>query len=174
MDDEPINRKLLERLLTPEGFLLGTAGNGAQALTMVAEQPPDLILLDIMMPGMDGYEVAKRIKNTRATKNIPIIMISALEDRDARMLGLSAGAEDFLTKPVDRAELCVRVRNLLRLKAYGDHFDKYSQHLEAEVTARTADLVERAKTLERQTAVLIRAGGAARPDPGRGRGQRHG
>ena len=74
-----------------------------------------------MMPGMDGYQVAARIKGNLATKNIPVIMVTALDDRDARMLGLSAGAEDFLTKPVDRAELCVRVRNLLRLKAYGDY-----------------------------------------------------
>ena len=69
-------------------------------------------------------------------------MVTALDDRDARMLGLNAGAEDFLTKPVDRAELCVRVRNLLRLKAYGDYYDKYSQMLEGEVGSRTADLVE--------------------------------
>ena len=107
-----------------------------------AEQPPDLILLDIMMPGMDGYEVAGRIKRDPATKNIPIIMVTAMDDRNARMLGLSAGAEDFLTKPIDRAELCVRVRNLLRLKAYGDDHDKYSKLLEGEVGSRTADLIE--------------------------------
>ena len=109
---------------------------------MVAQQPPDLILLDVMMPGMDGYQVAGKIKGNLATKNIPVIMVTALDDRNARMLGLSAGAEDFLTKPVDRAELCVRVRNLLRLKAYGDYHDKYSQMLEGEVGSRTADLVE--------------------------------
>ena len=109
---------------------------------MVAQQPPDLILLDVMMPGMDGYQVTARIKGNLATKNIPVIMVTALDDRNARMLGLSAGAEDFLTKPVDRAELCVRVRNLLRLKAYGDYYDQYSQMLEGEVGSRTADLVE--------------------------------
>ena len=129
-------------MLAPEGFLLQTAASGEEALAMVAQQPPDLILLDIMMPGMDGYQVAARIKGNPATKNIPVIMVTALDDRDARMLGLSAGAEDFLTKPVDRAELCVRVRNLLRLKAYGDYYDKYSQMLEGEVVSRTADLVE--------------------------------
>jgi CheY-like chemotaxis protein len=77
---------------------------------MVEQQPPDPILLDIMMPGMDGYEVASRIKGNLATKNIPVILVTALADRDARMQGLSAGAEEFLTKPVDRAELCVRVK----------------------------------------------------------------
>ena len=145
---------LLEVMLTPEGFELLTAGNGEEALAIVAQQPPDLILLDIMMPGMDGYQVAARIKGNPATRNIPVIMVTALDDRNARMLGLSAGAEDFLTKPVDRAELCVRVRNLLRLKAYGDYYDKYSQMLEGEVASRTADLVERTKTLEQQAAVL--------------------
>jgi two-component system, cell cycle sensor histidine kinase and response regulator CckA len=142
VDDERHNQQLLEVMLAPEGFLLLTAGSGEEALGIVAHHPPDLILLDIMMPGMDGYQVAARIKGNLATKNIPVIMVTALEDHDARMLGLSAGAEDFLSKPVDRAELCVRVRNLLRLKAYGDYHDKYSQMLEGEVGSRTADLIE--------------------------------
>jgi DNA-binding response OmpR family regulator len=142
VDDERHNRQLLEVMLAPEGFHLLTAASAAEALAMVAQQPPDLILLDIMMPGMDGYQVAGKIKDNLATKNIPIIMVTALDDRKARMLGLSAGAEDLLTKPVDRAELCMRVRNLLRLKAYGEYYDKYSQILEREIGSRTADLVE--------------------------------
>jgi len=150
VDDERHNRLLMEVMLTPEGLFLQTASNGEEALAMIAQQPPDLILLDIMMPGMDGYEVASRIKGNSATKNIPVIMITALDDPKARIRGLTAGAEDFLTKPVDRVELCVRVRNLLRLKSYGDYFDKYSQMLEGKVTSRTADLVERT----RQAAVL--------------------
>ena len=113
VDDERHNRELLEVMLAPEGFHLLTAASGAEALAMVAQQPPDLILLDIMMPGMDGYEVAGKIKENLATKNILIIMVTALDDRKARMLGLSAGAEDLLTKPVDRAELYDRVRTLL-------------------------------------------------------------
>jgi PAS domain S-box-containing protein len=152
VDDERQNRDLLEVMLLPEGCLLRTAASGEEALAMVAEQPPDLILLDIMMPGMDGYEVAERLKGNFATRNIPVIMVTALHDRKARMLGLSVGAEDFLTKPVDRAELCVRVRNLSRLKASGD--DKYSRMLEGEVGSRTAALVARTKTLEEQAAVL--------------------
>ncbi len=95
-----------------------------------------------MMPDMDGYAVAARIKGNIATKAIPIIMVTVRDDREAKMRGLRAGAEDFLSKPVDRAELCVRVKNLLRLKAYGDYFDKYGQLLEDEVGSRTADLVE--------------------------------
>ena len=142
VDDERHNRELLEVMLSPEGFQLLTAVSGEDALAMIALQPPDLILLDIMMPGMDGFEVTARIKGHLATKNIPVIMLTAADDRTARMHGLTAGAEDFLTKPVSRAELCVRVRNLLRLKAYGDYHDKYSQMLEGEVGSRTADLVE--------------------------------
>src|SRR5688572_18026353 len=113
VDDERQNRQLLEVMLTPEGYRLLTASSGEKALAMVAEHPPDLILLDIMMPGMDGYQVAASIKGNLATKNIPVIMVTALNDRNARMLGLGVGAEDFVSKPVDRAELCVRVRNLL-------------------------------------------------------------
>jgi len=150
VDDERANRELLKVMLTPEGFLPLTAASGEDALAMVAQQPPDLILLDIMMPGMDGYQVAAKLKGDLSTRNIPVIMVTALDDRNARMLGLSAGAEDFLTKPVDRAELCVRVRNLLRLKAFGDYHDKYSQMLEGEVVSRTAVLAERT----RQAAVL--------------------
>jgi signal transduction histidine kinase/DNA-binding response OmpR family regulator len=142
VDDERPNRQLLEVMLKPEGVLLFTAASGEEAVAMVAQQPPDLILLDVMMPGMDGYQVAKKIKGDLATKQIPIIMVTARDDRDAMMLGLAAGAEDFLTKPVHRDELCMRVKNLLRLKAYGDYFDKYSQILEGEVGSRTADLVE--------------------------------
>jgi len=119
VDDEPHNRQLLEVMLMSEGFLFSTAANGEEALVVVAKQPPDLILLDLMMPGMDGCQVAAAIKANVATKNIPVIMVTALDDRNAKMLALNAGAEDFLTKPVDRAELRVRVRNLLRLKAYG-------------------------------------------------------
>ena len=120
VDDERRNRELLEVMLKPEGFLLQSAASGEEALAMVARQPPDLILLDVMMPGMDGYEVARRIKSDLAAVSIPIIMVTALDDHKARVLGLGAGAEDFLSKPVDRAELQVRVRNLLRLKAYSD------------------------------------------------------
>ena len=145
VDDELHNRQLLEVMLAPEGLLLQTAASGEEALAKIAQHPPDLILLDIMMPGMDGYEVVAKIKGDAATKNIPVIMVSALDGRDARLQGLSAGAEEFLTKPVDRVDLCVRVRNLLRLKAYSDYYDKYSQMLEGEVASRTADLSERTK-----------------------------
>jgi len=150
VDDERHNRRLLEAMLTPEGFSLTSASSGEEALSMVAEQPPDLILLDLMMPGMSGYEVAGRIKSNAATKNIPVIVVTALNDRGTRLQGFGAGAEAFLTKPVDRVELCLRVRNLLRLKAHGDYHDRYSQLLEGEVGSRAADLAQ-SERLYRET-----------------------
>ncbi|WP_293933385.1 EAL domain-containing protein [Iodobacter sp.] len=140
VDDESQNRKLLEALLQPEGYLTQCAASGEEALAAVAEHAPDLILLDIMMPGMDGFEVAVILKASPLTSRIPIIMVTALNDRSARLAGLNAGAEEFLTKPVDRAELWLRVRNLLRLKAFADFLQNHSQVLEQEVLARTADL----------------------------------
>jgi len=150
VDDERRNRELLEVMLRPEGYQFLSAANGEEALAIVASEAPDLVLLDVMMPEMDGYEVAGRIKRTPSSKNIPVILITALDDRYAKMVGLTAGAEEFLTKPVDRAELCARVRNLLRLKAYGDYHDKYSRLLEEEVSSRTADL-SRSERLYRDT-----------------------
>jgi CheY-like chemotaxis protein len=113
VDDDGENRRLLKAMLGQGGYHLVTATSGEEALALVAQHPPDLILLDIMMPGMNGYQVAAKIKGNLATKNIPIMMVTALDDPTIRMLALSAGAEEFLTKPVNRAELVVRVRNLL-------------------------------------------------------------
>ncbi len=140
VDDGPQNRELLEALLRPEGYVTRSAANGEEALASIAQCAPDLILLDVMMPGMDGYEVASVLKADPATSAIPIIMVTAQIDRSARLAGLSAGAEEFLTKPVDRMELWMRVRNLLRLKAYGDFLQNNSALLEQQVQERTADL----------------------------------
>jgi two-component system cell cycle sensor histidine kinase/response regulator CckA len=156
VDDERTNRDLIGIMLKPEGYLVLMAASGEEALAIVQERPPDLILLDILMPGLNGYQLTRYLKGGAATKNIPVIMITAIDDRSARMDGLHAGAEDFLTKPVDRAELCVRVRNLLRLKAYGDYYDKYSEMLEREVVSRTSDLMERTTTLEQHAVALHR------------------
>ncbi len=145
VDDEPTNVHLLEVMLAPEGYHLETAATGDEALAAIARRPPDLVLLDVMMPGKDGYQVATSIKANPATRNIPVIVVTALDDQASRVHGRQAGAEDFITKPVDRAELLLRVRNLLRLKAYGDYYDRYSQTLEEEVGLRTADLAESAR-----------------------------
>jgi len=146
-------------MLKPEGLLLLSAASGEEALAMVARQPPDLILLDVMMPGMDGYQVAGKIKSNPATKTIPVIMFTALDDHHARMLGLSAGADDFLTKPVDRAELSVRVRNLLRIKAYGDKLRGTLGALEsanAELDRRTREIASTQAIADAATARLAR------------------
>jgi putative two-component system response regulator len=142
VDDEVRNRRLLEVMLQPEGYVTRTAANGEEALASIAELAPDLILLDVMMPGMNGYQVASMLKADAATANIPIIMVTAQIDRSARLSGLNAGAEEFLTKPVDRAELWVRVRNLLRLKEYGDFLVDHNRLLEEQVRERTAQLEE--------------------------------
>jgi len=159
VDDERHNRELLEVMLKPEGFLLLSAATGEEALAIVARQPPDLILLDVMMPGMNGYDVAAKIKSDPDAKSIPIIMLTALDDRNARMLGLTAGAEDFLTKPVDRAELSVRVRNLLRIKAYSDKLQGTLAALESvnvELDRRTKEIVSAQAVADAATARLGR------------------
>ena len=120
VDDELRNRELLEFMLAPDGFEILHAASGEEALAMVARQLPDLILLDVLMPGLDGYEVASRLKANLITRGIPVIMVSALDAPDARLSGLSTGAEEFLSRPVNRAELSIRVRNLLRLKSTSD------------------------------------------------------
>ena len=119
VDDDANNRLLLQVMLANEGYEIVTASAGTEALDLVQQLPPDLIVLDVMMPGMDGYQVATRIKANPATRHIPVIMLTALSDKNSMMHGLNAGAEEFLTKPVVRAELSVRVKNLLRLAEPG-------------------------------------------------------
>jgi diguanylate cyclase (GGDEF)-like protein/PAS domain S-box-containing protein len=140
VDDEDRNRKLLEVLLRAEGYLTQSAANAEEALTRIARSAPDLILLDVMMPGMDGYQLATMLKADPVTLNIPIIMLTAQVDRSARIAGLKAGAEEFLTKPFEPSELSLRVRNLLRLKAFSDFLQNHGAILEEQVRARTADL----------------------------------
>lgn len=140
VDDELRSCRLLELLLQPEGYKTQTAANGERALAAITQCAPDLILLDAMMPGMDGFQLARILKASEATASIPIIMLSARSDDDARLAGLNAGAEEFLTKPVGRAELWLRVRNMLRLKSLSDFFQAHSAILEHEVQARTADV----------------------------------
>ena len=117
VDDDSRDRQLMRVMLDTEGYLLETAADGEEALRIVRTNAPDLILLDVLMPGTDGYEVARRIKAQAASRNIPVILITALDDRDARLRGLEAGAEDILSKPIDSVEIRIKVRNLLRLKA---------------------------------------------------------
>ena len=120
VDDIISNVKLLEAKLAAEYFEVITAGNGEQALARVAAELPDIVLLDVMMPGMDGFEVCRRIKANTKTTHIPVVMVTALDQPSDRVTGLDAGADDFLTKPVDDTALFARVRSLVRLKMMTD------------------------------------------------------
>jgi two-component system cell cycle response regulator len=120
VDDILSNVKLLEAKLSAEYFEVITAFNGEQALARVASDTPDIILLDVMMPGMDGFEVCRRIKSNGKTTHIPVVMVTALDQPSDRVTGLDAGADDFLTKPVDDMSLFARVRSLVRLKMMTD------------------------------------------------------
>jgi two-component system, cell cycle response regulator len=120
VDDLPQNVKLLEMKLTAEYFDVITASNGMDALALCEQGLCDIVLLDVMMPGMDGFEVCRRLKNTPSTAHIPVVMVTALDQPSDRLKGLDAGADDFLTKPVDEKALLARVRSLVRLKAVTD------------------------------------------------------
>jgi two-component system cell cycle response regulator len=115
VDDILANIKLLEARLTAEYFDVLTATNGADALAICAEGQCDIVLLDVMMPGMDGFEVCRRLKADSATAHIPVVMVTALDQPADRVKGLEAGADDFLTKPVNEVALLARVRSLSRL-----------------------------------------------------------
>ena len=114
VDDERKNRQLLEVILGQEGYGVLTATCGEEALVVAVGSLPDVILLDVMMPGMSGYEVVATIKANPATRHIPVVMLSALDDRNSMMHGMSAGAEGFLAKPVNRGELCACIRAQLQ------------------------------------------------------------
>jgi two-component system, cell cycle response regulator len=116
VDDIPANRKLLEARLTAEYFDVVTATNGADALAICERDEFDLVILDVMMPGMDGFDVCRQLRKNPATTHLPVIMVTALDQPSDRVRGLEAGADDFLTKPIDEIALIARVRSLVRLK----------------------------------------------------------
>ena len=122
VDDVPANIRLLEVKLHSEYYEVLTANNGAKALEAVKQQAPDIVLLDVMMPGMDGFEVCRRIKTDPETAHIPVVMVTALSDASDRVQGLEAGADDFLTKPAKDVVLFARIRSLVRMKRAGDEW----------------------------------------------------
>jgi len=116
VDDEEQNRELLRDLLEAQDHKVTEAENGKQALQMVIKDPPDVILLDVMMPEVDGFEVCRRLKANPATAAIPVLLVTALKGRRDRLTGIAAGASDFLSKPIDTQEVILRVRNAVRTK----------------------------------------------------------
>ena len=118
VDDHPDGRKILQSLLSHHGYRVIVAANGFEALSLAAAHSPDIILLDIMMPDIDGYEVCRRLRDDPALAEVPVVMVTALHDREARLRGIEAGADDFLVKPFDPVELTTRVRSIARLNRY--------------------------------------------------------
>ncbi len=139
VDDLPQNVKLLADLLTAKGYSVTTASSGREGLAKLEAEPPDLVLLDVMMPEMSGYEVCRKIRENPATGILPVVMVTSLDPGQERLRGLEAGADDFLTKPVNQAELLARVRSLVRVK-----------HLYDTVQAQAGELAELNRTLEQR------------------------
>lgn len=123
VDDIAGNARLIEALLAPDGHSVRTAGNGAEALRLVLAEPPDLVLMDVMMPEVDGFEACRELKRHPVTRLIPVVLVTSLNDSASRIRGIDAGADDFLTKPFNPHELRARVRSLLRIKRYTDELD---------------------------------------------------
>jgi putative two-component system response regulator len=123
VDDVEANRDLLTRMLTSEGHVVETASDGQEALQAVAREHPDLILLDVVMPGPTGLDVCRTLKKESSTRLIPVVLITALQDSRDKIAGIDAGADDFITKPFNMYELRARVRSLLKIKRYTDDLD---------------------------------------------------
>jgi len=143
VDDVPANVRLLEAILVPSGFAVSSASSGPEALELVAAELPDLVLLDVQMAGMNGYEVCRRIRENEATALLPVVMVTS-HDSEARIYGIRAGADDFVTKPFDQQELLLRVRSLVRIKRYHDT-----------IRAQAAELAEWNHTLEARVAEQV-------------------
>jgi putative two-component system response regulator len=156
VDDEETNLRLLSSWLSPLGYDFELASDGEEAVQKARDYRPDLIILDIMMPVMDGYEACGILKGDMETSNIPIIMVTALHDREAKLKGLTVSANDFLSKPIDQAELTIRVKNLLKIKALEDFMLSYNERLEEEVKARTLELDDSFRELENMSNEMVR------------------
>ena len=164
VDDEESIRALLKKQMESDGYAVATADNGRSAITAAAETAPDVVLLDALMPAMDGFEVAEVLKSTEATRNAPIIMVTALDDQASRLRALKAGVQEFLTKPVDRNEVSLRVRNMLMLKEYSNFLVDQNRLLEQRVEERSREVVnsyrETIATLTRAASYKDEATGA--------------
>ncbi len=148
VDDTPVNVKLLADLLTVKGYAVSTAASGAEALDKIEREHPDLVLLDVMMPGLSGYEVCRKVRDNPATAMLPVVMVTALDPLQERVKGIEAGADDFLTKPINQPEMLARVRSLLRVKELWDRLADLNATLERRVQEQVTQL-ERLGRLKR-------------------------
>ena len=140
VDDQPQNIELLEAYLVHQNYEIITAASGEEALWEINGNKIDLVLLDVMMPGMDGFEVIRRVRQDDKYRLLPIILVTALREAEDRVKGIEAGCDDFISKPVDKMELLARVRSLLKVKAYNDLLINYQKELESDVMKRTGEL----------------------------------
>ena len=154
VDDLTQNNELLEAYLVPQGYEVIKAVSGEDALKKLADNQIDLILLDVMMPGMDGFEVTRRIRQDPKTRLMPIILVTALKETEDRIKGIKAGCDDYISKPFDKMELLARVQSLLKVKAYNDLMTNYRKELESEVINMTAELKQSSTALDEQNARL--------------------
>lgn len=149
VDDQPQNVKLLEQLLLLSGYLVSTALSGSEALERLAADDPDLVLLDVVMPKMSGYEVCHAIRSNPATALLPVVMVTALDPAEERLKGIESGADDFLSKPINQPEILARVKSLLRIRALHRQVEAQAVQL-AQWNARLEERVdEQVRQLER-------------------------
>ena len=151
VDDLPQNVRLLEAILAPRGYATVSAASGREAIDVLARSPVDLVLLDIVMPEMDGYATCRAIRDDPATAFLPIVMITASGEQE-KLAAIEAGADDFVTKPFEQSELLARVRSLLRIKQYHDTIERQAAELAAwneQLEQRVTEQVEQLERLAR-------------------------
>lgn len=148
VDDTPQNLRVLDAVLAPRGYTVIVAASGAEALAKVAEERPDIVLLDVVMPGMDGYEVCRRLRADPATSFLPVVMVTASGDEE-KSRALDVGADDFIPKPFNQPELLARVRSLLRIKTYHDTIQAQTAELARWNSALEERVTEQVEELER-------------------------
>lgn len=140
VDDEYLNVSIVSNCLVSIGYDVVSACDGKGCISAAHYSNPDAIVLDVIMPGMDGFDTCRMLKKSTVTRHIPVVMLTALTDKDSRHKGLDAGAIDFLNKPVDMIELTIRLENVIQLKEYYDHLRNYNEQLEKIVEQRTMEL----------------------------------
>ncbi len=141
-DDNMFFREVFRDLLGEMGYETVTVENGAEAVSEAFRLKPELIITDVVMPELNGFEVTKKLKGDPSTMYIPVIIVTTLADTDSKMKGLEAGADDFLNKPVDQTELCLRVRNLLKVRKYEEYLIEHGKAIEQEMRTKTMELEE--------------------------------